>query len=178
MGELRKVAAYNPETLGRIRGGATPGDLGWDIQFYSSVCRRHGIPVCIAPLPAVSAPRDPRIAEAEAARLAATGRCVFDPASGELRRGNTVVALSKNGASVFKILAKVPRDLVLMGSEIGTKLGVSREAGIARAYHIRAKLRLVRLELQGVKGPGGGFRLVEADSGDPAIIEFLVSKIR
>lgn len=36
-------APYNPDTLKRIRQGASARDLGWDATFYANVCRRHQI---------------------------------------------------------------------------------------------------------------------------------------
>lgn len=160
-----KAAPYNPSTLARIRAGATAPDLGWDQQFYLTVCRRHEIePVAVA-RPTLVAPSSPAASIAaktdedeDLLPLAfADDIPRFDPAARRIYRRNKFAALNGRQAKVLDLL--VAANDCVSSTEMAQRHGIDSNNIGAVINSLRTKLKRLRMWVRGEMRRG--YRLVD-----------------
>lgn len=170
----RPRAPYNPHTLKQIKQGATAAQLGWDVEFYTSVCRKHGLSPVIPINPKPQAP--PAIAEIakpskrdDVPTTESPGPvshiCLFDPRQDEITRGAITVNLSKQQGQLFAVLAALEPGHKVSGIALATAVGLSFVNLSNKLPVLRHKLAAAGIKLVALKGKNGGYWLADQRTG-------------
>lgn len=166
------VASYNPETLNWIRNGATARDLGWDQNFYLSVCRKHGMkPIADAsktqatPEIAASVP----IAPASPVPVVSNQGVRFHTLTNALFRDADHVTLSPRQAEIFVLIVKATEAHPATGRSMGLRLNLDEHGGIGgHIVALRKKTARLNIKIAAVAGRGsGGYFIVDQLTDEP-----------
>lgn len=163
-------APYNPGTLNRIRKGSCARDLGWDDEFYRSVCRKHGIePVTVMLSTVVAPPRTPLSCSSAGVPKPAptsvkspTGPVTYDIINREVRRGAVIVNLSGTAQAIFEYLRDVPDGHLAGGPAIAGSAGIGTSSVATMVRALAKKLRPLGIGVEGVVASRrGGYYLID-----------------
>lgn len=180
-----KAAPYNPETLNHIRSGSTARALGWDEQFYLSVCRRHGIeprhtPTItvlpeIQPTPKLQPLPEPKPAPQAAPLRPADGPCIFDPRDRELRRGDHRVVLPRRQAEVFKLICKASPEHPANGRAMCIRLGMDHLSGVGgHVMALRERIAPLNLKINvRIARTESGYWIADLRSNEPLTVALI-----
>lgn len=168
---------YTKDAITRIKNGATAAELGWDVTFYTRVCREHGLPQnvlalkthvvpVIADAPTIScaeAKRPGKAKKPDAAPIAAAPASAPRPepettfvegwilnlTTRFVTAGAASVQLSKQQVEVLRIINKGSSADPMNGRRIAQRVGVSSAPGnVGNAVSVlRAKLAPLRLNI-------------------------------
>jgi len=187
-GTIKKPAPYTRDTLALIRDGASAADLGWDQNFYVSICRKHGL-AGVAPAP----PHDPALPPAQVQQIRAEAlrpkQSVDFGVSDTVRRllaapwhhgekrdlifaysegggwHERVRRLGRHSANTFILLASAhAAGAQITAATFAEYCGISAGSSLSFISDAVARLRQslvgTPLHIQCIRGPGGGYRFV------------------
>lgn len=159
-----KAAPYTRETLDRIRQGASAAMLGWDQQFYSTVCRRHELTAVNPPPPVVVAPP---IAPPP---IVPSGGYSFEKSTRVLRRGVTSATLTRRQAEMLLVFIAQPGKSI-QGADYAERIGISASNVSSYVNQLRGAVEPVGLYVLGIMGRRvGGYLLIDQKTREPAVI--------
>lgn len=172
--EVASAAVYNTDALARIKNGATARELGWDENFYTSVCRKHG-------LEQIRAPKTQTTPEIETtAPLAPSnpeplddGEIIFETTTRLLRRGALTLTLAMRQSDLVVLITKSNHQHPATGRYLAERMHLDVHGGIGgHIIALRKKLAPLGIKIGAQVGRGGGgYFFADQTTGEPLIIK-------
>lgn len=182
-----KPAPYTPDTLKRIKAGATARDLGWDDAMYASICWRHQLrpsaplppPKPAPPLPPAELTHHEKLEQRQNGASHLCGPVYFDRNTGHVERDGVKVELRRTLAMMFAALAAAPDGELVTGPTLCERAGVVTGSAGTNARYLRLALAAINLGLYAKAGRvDSGYAIIDLTSKKRIAIEPVHKKPR